>query len=162
MDVVRAETHLRDRGEVGKIFGPCEMEQASHVGGVRSGAAVMQSQHGVPSTLTAAPMYGQYGDALVLLTATEQAVPALSLSPPHLPSSSCPLCLSVQRSVKCHNRWRQDTLKIPSTPKLAHHHGLFIDSNCRLWSMQMRRCGAVSLCIHASMCVFVFLQNGRP
>ncbi len=55
----------------------------------------MQSQHGVPSTLTAAPMYGQYGDALVLLTATEQAVPALSLSPPpppHPPAPSVCLC----------------------------------------------------------------------
>lgn len=68
------------------------MEQLWCVGGVCSGAAVMQSQHGVPNTLTAAPMYGQYGDALVLLTATEQAVPALSIPPhPPLPHTHTPV-----------------------------------------------------------------------
>lgn len=46
----------------------------------------MQSQHGVLSALTAAPMHGQYGDALVLLTTTEQAVPFFVLiTPPYLP-----------------------------------------------------------------------------
>lgn len=84
----------------------------------------MQSQHGVPSTLTAAPMYGQYGDALALLTATEQAVLPCPHQPP--PLSSCPHCLSVylsvQRSVNSHNHWRHDTPEIPSTPKLTHHH----------------------------------------
>lgn len=38
------------------------MREGGREGCVRSGA-VMQSQHGVPSTLTAAPMYGQYRDA---------------------------------------------------------------------------------------------------
>lgn len=90
----------------------------------------MQSQHGVPSTLTAAPMYGQYGDSL--LTAAEQAVPALC---PH----RHPHCLSVQRSVKCHNRW--------SHP-VPHHHRLFTDCNrC----MRNRRCVSVS-CIHVCLC----------
>lgn len=82
----------------------------------------MQSQPGVPSTLTAAPMYGQYRDALVLLTPTEQAVPALSLS---IPQPSVPpalsVCLSVQRSVKCHNRWRHCTLKISPAHEQTRH-----------------------------------------
>lgn len=131
--------------------------------GVRSGV-VMQSQHGVPSTLTAAPMYGQYGDALVLLTATEQAVPALSLSAP-LPSS-CPHCLSVQRSVKCQNRWRHDTLKIhPPTPKPTHQHSQFTDSNRRLRLMQTSRCAGVCLCMCVSpfmhLCVCVCKMDGN-
>lgn len=50
----------------------------------------MQSQHGVPSALTAAPMYGQYRDASVLLTTTEQAVLALSLQPPLTPPHNHP------------------------------------------------------------------------
>lgn len=57
-----------------------------HVGGVRSGAAVMQSQHGgVPSFLTAAPMYGQYGDADSYRTARSYPVPATTTLPPPAP-----------------------------------------------------------------------------
>ncbi len=56
----------------------------------------MQSQRGVPSALTAAPMYGQYRDALVLLTPTEQAVPALSLLTPQPSLPPAPVCLSVK------------------------------------------------------------------
>lgn len=68
------------------------MEQLLHVGGVVRSGAVMQSQRGVPSALTAAPMYGQYRDASMLLTPTEQAVPALS---PSIPQPSVPPALSV-------------------------------------------------------------------
>lgn len=101
-----ASSERWDRSEVAEIFGPCAKKRLRcidlhKVGGVHLEAAVMQSQHGVPSALTAAPVHGQYGYVSVLLTTTEQAVLALYLCPPPYPPALhlCPLCFCLCRGL---------------------------------------------------------------
>lgn len=128
----------------------------------------MQSQHGVPSSLTAAPMYGQYGDGSADSYRTGSSYPVPNTPPPPtLPSpSSCPHCLSEQRSVKCQNCWRHDTLKMcaPDTSsqppsQVSNHWG-----HCRYEGVQASF--ALHLCVSPFMllcvCVRVSMQNGRP
>lgn len=117
-----ASSERWDRSEVAEIFGPCAKKRLRcidlhKVEGVHLEAAVMQSQHGVPSALTAAPVHGQYGYVSVLLTTTEQAVLALYLCPPPtLQPSTCALSVSVCAEV-CQMSWKQETLKAPSATK---------------------------------------------
>lgn len=148
----------RARKEVAEIFGPYAMNwlrcvDLHKVGGVRLEAAVMQSQHGVPSALTAAPVHGQYGYVSVLLTTTEQAVLALYLSPrPPSPPPVPSLFPSVQRSVKCHGNRKLSRLHLRLKPPRSEPADRFRPPFliCARWECIIEH-AVVS--IHSSACV---------
>lgn len=127
-----------------------------HVGGVRSGAAVMQSQHGgVPLSHCGANVWP--------IRRCWQLQNSAFLPHPcyHYPSSSCPCCPSTQRSVKCQNQ-RQENLNILLTRKLTHAQALFTVSRQCLFVLRADkyagRCRSHSADAH--MCLHSYIQVG--
>lgn len=138
-----------------KYLGSVRWSSFSSEGGAGAcSGAVMQSQHGVPiSMLTAAPMYGQHGDASADCYRTDSSC---SFHTTHifthtpLPSSCTPICAEVCKMSEPQERFHLP----PDSHIISLTHRLHITAcGC---------CTIITYVFSYIMNVCVSMQNGCP